>query len=94
MCTVAFKDARGVRHGVDVEADSLYEAVVRGVARLRREPWLERVRDETVLEVDLRDAPAAHVVSLGQVERWIAGATANAAEASKKAKLKMMLVQS
>jgi hypothetical protein len=93
VCTVAFKDARGIRHSVDVEADSLYEAVVGGVARLRQEPWIERVNDETVLEVHVHEA-ATHIVSLAQVERWIARSTVNSAEASRKAKLKMMLVRS
>jgi len=34
------------------------------------------------------------VEQYGQVERWLAGATGNPREASKKARLKMILVQS
>jgi hypothetical protein len=94
VCTVAFKDAQGIRHSVDVDADSLYEAVVLGVARLRKEPWLERVNDMTPLEVTVRETAATHFVSLGRVERWIARAAASSTEASRKAKLKMMLVRS
>jgi hypothetical protein len=35
-CTVSFKDTRGI-HGVDVEAETLYEAMVLVVKRLRDE---------------------------------------------------------
>jgi hypothetical protein len=38
-CTVSFKDARGICHSVDVEAESLYEAVVVAVSRFRKDPW-------------------------------------------------------
>ncbi len=32
VCAVSFKDVRGIHHRVDVEADSVYEAVVTGVS--------------------------------------------------------------
>jgi hypothetical protein len=94
-CTVSFQDARGIRHGVEVEAESLYEAVVFAVRRFRQDPWIEPVGAATVLDVEVREAsPAKHSISLQQVERWIAGATPNPADASRKAKLKTILVQS
>ena len=39
-CTVTFQDPRGIRHGVEVEAESLYEAVVLAVKPFREDPWL------------------------------------------------------
>ena len=59
----------------------------------RADPWLERVGPATVLDVDVRHPGTKHAISLQQVERWLAGATTNPNEASKKAKLKMILVQ-
>ena len=94
VCAVSFIDVRGIRHTVEVEAESLYEAVVLGVRRFRKDPWIERVGDAAVLEVEVREPSAKHALSLNQVERWLSGATANPSEASRKAKLKMMLVQS
>jgi hypothetical protein len=91
---VSFVDVRGIRHSADVEADSLYEAVVLGVRRLNQDSWIERIGPATVLDVDVREPGTKHAISLQQVERWLAGATTNPNEASKKAKLKMMLVQS
>lgn len=87
-----FIDVRGIRHSADVEAESLYEAVVLGVARFRKDPWLERVGEATVLEVEVREPSVKHSLSLQQVERWIASTSLNPSDASKKAKLKMMLV--
>jgi hypothetical protein len=93
LCSVSFVDARGVRHAVDVEAESLYEAAVMGIRRLNAEPWVEKVGPATVLDIEAREPGARHSVSLQQVERWLAGATTNPNEASKKAKLKMLLLQ-
>jgi len=85
---------RGIRHGVQVEAESLYEAVVLAIRRFREDPWIEQVGSATVLDVDVCGPATKHSISLQQVERWLAGATSNPNEASKKARLKMILVQS
>ncbi len=93
-CAVSFVDTRGVRHEVVVEAESLYEAAVLGVKRMRKDPWTEQIGPATVLDVEVREPSTRHAISLQQVERWLAGATTNPNEASRKARLKMMLVQS
>ena len=92
-CSVSYLDHRGIRHAVDVQAESLFEAAVLAVQHFRQDPWLERVGPATVLEVEVRQPATRHAVTLQQVERWLAGATPNPTEASKKAKLKMILVQ-
>ena len=93
-CSVSFLDHRGIRHTVDVQAESLFEAAVLAIQNFRQDPWLERIGAATVLDVEVRQPATRHAVSLQQVERWLAGATPNPMEASKKAKLKMILVQS
>ena len=92
-CAVSFIDARGIRHGVEVEAESLYEAVVHGVCRLSADVWIEKIGPATVLDVEVREHGTKHAISLQQVERWLASVNKSPGEASKKAKLKMMLVQ-
>ena len=92
-CSVSFLDHRGIRHTVDVQAESLFEAAVLAIQNFRQDPWLEPVGPATVLDVEVRQPATRHAVSLQQVERWLAGATPNPTEASKKAKLKMILVQ-
>jgi len=76
-----------------VQAESLYEAAVLAVKLLREDPWLEKIGPATVLDMEVREPGTRKAISLQQVERWLAGATTNPNEASKKAKLKMMLVQ-
>jgi len=92
-CTVSFKSARDIRHGVDVEAESLYEAVVLAIRCFRSDPWIEQVAPGTVLDVEVREPSTKHAITLQQVERWIASSTPNPLEASKKAKLKLILIQ-
>jgi len=92
-CSVSFTDIKGIRHTVDVDADSLYEAAILGIRRLNDDPWIEKIGPATVLDIEAREPAAKHSLSLQQVERWLSGATANPNEASKKAKLKMMLIQ-
>ena len=93
QCAVSFTDVRGIRHTADVEAESLYEAAVQGIRRLNQDPWIERIGPGTKLEIEVREPSARHVLSVDQVERWLAGATANPTEATKKKKLKLLLVQ-
>jgi hypothetical protein len=93
QCIVSFKDMRGIRHATEVEAESLFEAAVLGIRRLNEDPWLEKVGPATVLEVEVRNPGTTHAISLQQVERWLAGATTNPSEASKKVKLKMLLMR-
>ena len=51
------------------------------------------MRSETPLDVEVREPATSHLITLQQVERWIASTTASPLDASKKAKLKLMLVQ-
>jgi hypothetical protein len=92
-CVVSYEDARGIRHGVEVEAESVYEAAVLGIRALREDPWLEPIGTTTMMEIALAHSEAKHAVSVQQIENWLARPAANMREASKKAKLKMVLVQ-
>ena len=94
-CSVSFKGTSGIRHGVDVEADSLYEAAVKAIARFRQDPWMEQVGTATALDIEIRETSPAtkHSVTLKQVESWLASASASPHAASKKTRLKMMLMR-
>ena len=92
-CTVSFKGLSGIRHSVDLEAETLYEAAVMAITRFRKDIWGEAIGTGTVVEVEVREPAARHSLTLQQVERWLA-TPGSPYEASKKAKLKMMLIQS
>jgi hypothetical protein len=91
-CIVSFKGVSGIRHSVDVEAESLYEAAVLATCRFRQDIWGEAVAAGTTLDVEIREPATTHSLTLQQVERWLA-APSSPYEASRKAKLKLMLVQ-
>jgi hypothetical protein len=91
-CIVSFRGASGIRHSVDVEAETLYEAVVLGVARFRKDIWGEAIAGGTALDVEVRDPPTRHSLTLHQVERWLAS-PGTPSDAGKKAKLRVLLVQ-
>jgi hypothetical protein len=92
-CVVSFSGPTGIRHGVEVEADSLYEAAVLAVVRFRGATWGEAPGLGTTLDIEVREPSATHSLTLQQLEKWLAGVTASPAEASKKAKLSLILVQ-
>jgi len=93
VCAVSFTDMRGIKHSAEVEAESLYEAALQGIRRLNQDPWMERLGRATKLEIEVREPSAKHVLTVDQVERWLAGTTTNPTEATKKKKLKLLLVQ-
>jgi len=92
-CGVSFVDHRGIRHTAEVSAESLYEAAVLAVRTFRSDPWIERFGSSVMLDVEIREPSTRHAITLQQVERWLENATPNPHEASKKAKLKNLLVQ-
>jgi hypothetical protein len=92
ICAVSFVDVRGIRHTVEVQAESLYEAAILGVRTFKNDPWVEHVGSATVLEIEVREPTAKHVLTMQQVERWLAGSSASPSEGAKKAKLKSLLI--
>jgi len=91
--SVSFTDVRGIKHSAEIEAESLYEAAVQGIRRLNQDPWIERIGPGTRLDIEIREPSAKHSITVEQVQRWLAGPTRNPTEATKKAKLKLLLVQ-
>lgn len=92
-CSVSFIGTSGIRHGVDVEVESVYEAAVKAIARFRQDPWMEQVGNATALQIEIRESATKHVVTLKQVESWLASTSLSPHIASKKVRLKMMLMR-
>jgi len=90
-CTVSFEDVRGVRHTVDVGAESLFEAVAVAVSRFRSDAWTEPMARSTIFEVEVREPATRHSVGLRHVERWLVSASPSPQEAAKKTKIRAML---
>jgi hypothetical protein len=90
-CTVSFVGASGVRHSVDVSAETLYEAAAAGLNLLRQEGWSEVVGPGTQIEVQVQAPAARHSLTLAQIRRWCDGVAASPEEVLKRARVKRLL---
>jgi hypothetical protein len=92
-CRVSFTDSRGVIHGVEVAAESLFEAAVLGLQILKSDAWSAEIGPASRLEVEVREPITKHTVTLLQIERWVNGATFSPNEKVKRERLKAMLAR-
>jgi hypothetical protein len=70
-CRVSLTDSDGVLHGVDVDAESLYEAVAIAVADFREDPILKEAPSPmTEFTVAVYRNPTEHKIRLVQVTKW------------------------
>ena len=93
-CVVRLKDAHDTEHSATVYAESLYEAVIRGLKLLDDVGW-ESDRDETIkqVEVEIHHEPTRHIVDVPKLVKWV-GDTAicmSPAQQTKKEKLRKLL---
>ena len=73
LCTVSFKSATGISHSVDVEAETLYEAAGLGLARLKKDGWVEGLGPGSRLEIAVREPSTMHSLTVQQLQRWANG---------------------
>jgi hypothetical protein len=90
-CTVSFLGPSGVRHSVDVTAESVYEAAALGVSALRNGGWADAIASGTELEVQVREPATSHRLSIRQIQRWCDGVAISPDETLKKRRLKELL---
>jgi hypothetical protein len=90
-CTVSFTGPAGIRHSVDVTAESVYEAAALGVSALRASGWADAVALGTELEVQVREPPTCHRITVQQIHRWCDGVAVSPDETLKKRRLKQLL---
>jgi hypothetical protein len=70
-CRVAFTDIDGISHAVEIQAESLYEAVALAVAEFRQgEIIAETPGPKTEFIVTVHRKPIEHRINLSQVAKW------------------------
>jgi hypothetical protein len=71
-CVVRLKDAHDNEHSATVYAETLYEAVIRGLKLLEGVGW-ESDRNETIkhVEVEIHHEPTRHVVDVPKLLKWV-----------------------
>ena len=92
-CIVRLKDCHDTKHSVEVYAESLYEAVLRGLNRLQDVGW-ESNGNETIqcVEVEIHQEPTRHVVDVPKLLKWIKeDRWSSPAQQTRKEKLRKLL---
>ena len=91
-CVVKYVDSFGIEHAAKVEADSLFEAAVRGLHRLDSSFWTEEdVWDRMCITVEVYEEPTTHTVMIEKLKRWIKSQGRHPREQAKKEELRRRL---
>ena len=83
-CTVSYRDFEGVKHSVEVTAESLYEAAVLGMKAMQA-PWGNAPSLE--IEVRVRAPEVRHTVSNAILTAWLSRQGKTPKEKALKARL-------
>src|SRR5437773_11372833 len=68
-CIVRLKDCHNTEHSVEVYAESLYEAVLKGLSRLEVVGW-ESNGNETIQRVEVESHQRSEERRVGKERRW------------------------
>jgi hypothetical protein len=88
-CTVSFTDAEGLRQSVDVQAATLYEAVVLATCAFREHDCAPGSGSQ--LDVEARSPGVKHSVSMKKVRDWLESSAKGPSDRILKEKLKGLL---
>src|SRR6266481_838390 len=91
-CIVRLKDCHNTEHSVEVYAESLYEAVLLGLNRLKDVGWKSNT-DETIkcVEVEIHQEPTRHIVDVPKLLKWVQEDAGYPAQQTRKDKLRKLL---
>ena len=90
-CRVSFIDNRRVRHGVEVTAESLFEAAVLALSAFQEQAWAEGLGQASRLEVEVSSPATRHELTVSQVRAWLESTSASPSELVKKVRLRQLL---
>ena len=90
-CTVSFSGPSGIRHSVDVTAESIYEAAGLAVSALTSDGWADAIAPGTELEIQAREPATCHRITVQQIRRWCDGGAVGPDETLKKRRFKKLL---
>jgi hypothetical protein len=91
-CRVTIKDLDGVKHTVEVTAETLYEAVALGLVALRGNDWVMGIAQGlNSVQVSVVDIPIEHSVKIKDFHDWLERSTGAPSEISKRSRIKAIL---
>jgi hypothetical protein len=71
-CRVSYQDGDGIRHSVEVTAETLYEAAVLGMTALRAAGWLNA--PNLTIEVTVKAPETTHSIRGAVLAAWLSRA--------------------
>jgi membrane-bound lytic murein transglycosylase B len=87
-CTVSYLDLDGIRHSVELDADSLYEAAVKALKVFKDHGW--EPGGLAKLEVTITTS-VTHEVTVKRVRQWLDSGSKSPKERADKERLKELL---
>ena len=88
ICIVSYLDTQGVRHTVEVQADSLYEAAVLALQTFKHHDCEPGALSS--LEVEVRSS-VTHTITVKKIHSWLNGGARTPKEAVMKERLRELL---
>ena len=88
-CTGSFTGPGGIRHSVNVQAETLYEAVVLAIRAFREHDCAPSAASD--LDVEARSPGVTHMVSMAKVQAWLASSAKSPSDKIMKDRLKGFL---
>jgi hypothetical protein len=89
ICTASFTGHDGIRHSVNIQAETLYEAVALAVREFRAHDCPPGTASE--MEGEARSPAVTHTVSLGKLRTWLQSSAKSPSDKILKERLKGML---
>jgi hypothetical protein len=90
-CVVSFAGERGVRHFVEVTAETLYEAAAQALAVFKASEWADAIGPSTELAVTVKNPETKHTVTPNQIRRWCDGVAVSPDEVLKRHRVKTLI---
>ncbi len=88
-CSVSFTGHDGIRHSVNVQAETLYEAVALAIRSFRENDCAPGPASQ--LDVEARSPSVTHTVSVGKLQDWLQSSAKGPADRIMKERLKELL---
>ena len=90
-CVVSFTGEGGVRHSVEVTAETLYEAAAQALAIFKQSEWTGVIGPGTELRVTVKHPETTHTVTPEQIRRWCDGVAVSPGEVLKRHRVKTLI---
>jgi hypothetical protein len=88
---VTVTDVRGVRHAVEVSADSVFDAAARALAALAAHAWTDGIGPATRVDVQVLEPVLTHTITVQQLARWAQSSATSPEERIRKDRVSVLL---